>query len=194
MKHALSSALLAALLAASGLPAAPAVAAPASPAEAADDLPIHITSDTMTYDTNKNVVVFQGNVEVERENFRLWSAILTLYLKSADTPADKARSGDAAAQGSSALESGDLDHIVAEKNVRFRYNTQTGTAQKATYTVDNALLVLEGDPVIRDGENSVTGERIRYYMDENRSEVDGGPKKRVQAVFSSGGSKKGQGQ
>ena len=170
-----------------GLTAAPTVAAPADPAGAAGDLPIHITSDAMTYDTNKNTVVFQGNVEVEREDFRLWSAVLTLYLKSADQPADKTQAGN-----QPALETGDLDHIVAEKNVRFRYNTQTGTAEKATYTVDDALLVLEGNPVIRDGENSITGQRIRYYMNENRSEVDGGPQKRVQAVFSSGGSKKGQ--
>ena len=187
MKHVFLSALLANLALLSGLTAAPAAAAPADPAGAANELPIHITSDTMTYDTNKNMVVFQGNVEVEREDFRLWSAVLTLYLKSADQPADKARTDT-----QPALETGDLDHIVAEKNVRFRYNTQTGTAQKATYTVDDALLVLEGNPVIRDGENSITGERIRYYMNENRSEVDGGPKKRVQAVFSSGGAQKGQ--
>lgn len=185
MKHAFLSALLASLLALPGLPAA--AAAPDGSAAATNDLPIHITSDTMTYDTNQNVVVFTGNVEVERENFRLWSAVLTLYLKSAEQTASDAPAGDGPP-----LETGDLDHIVAEKNVRFRYNAQTGTAQKATYTVDNALLVLEGDPVIRDGENSVTGERIRYYMNENRSEVDGGPKKRVQAVFSSGGSPKGQ--
>lgn len=187
MKHLFMSALGLALCC---LTAAAAAAAPQTPAHAAGkDLPIHINSDSMTYDTDKNIVVFQGNVEVERENFRLWSAVLTLYLKKADHP-------DGKDQTNQAMETGDLDHIVAEKNVRFTYNTQNGTAQKATYTTDTGLLVLEGDPVVHDGENSVTGERIRYYMNENRSEVDGGPQKRVQAVFSSGsgsGSKSGSG-
>lgn len=168
-------------LALAALTALPAAAAPQAPPPAAGgDLPIHITSDSMTYDTDKNIVIFRGNVEVERENFRLWSAVLTLHLKKkAAQPKDKA-------QAEPALETGDLDRIVAEKNVRFTYNTQSGTARKATYTADTALLVLEGDPVVHDGENSITGERIRYYMNENRSEVDGGPQKRVQAVFSSG--------
>lgn len=171
-------------------PCSPAFAAPAAkPAQGApaNDLPIHITSDAMTYDTAKNMVIFKGNVEVVRENFKMWSAVLTLYLKEGDQKAPKASGEEGAAP---ALETGDLDHIVAEKNVRFTYNNQSGTSEKATYTVDNALLLLEGNPIVRDGENSVTGERIRYYMNENRSEVDGGPKKRVQAVFS--GSKKGK--
>lgn len=170
----------------SALTALPAGAAPQTPSQAANDLPIHITSDSMTYDTDKNIVVFRGNVEVQRENFRLWSAVLTLYLKKADQPKDKDQK--------SSLETGDLDRIVAEKDVRFAYNTQSGTARKATYTADTALLLLEGDPVVHDGENSITGERIRYFMNENRSEVDGSHQKRVQAVFSSGsGSKSGSG-
>lgn len=174
-------------LAALAAPCSPALAAPAAKASSsapANDLPIHITSDTMTYDTAKNMVVFKGNVEVVRENFNMWSAVLTLYLKEGGQQAPKEEGA------APALETGDLDHIVAEKNVRFTYNNQNGTAEKATYTVDNSLLLLEGNPVVRDGENSVTGERIRYYMNENRSEVDGGPQKRVQAVF--GGSKKGK--
>ncbi|MCH5277082.1 MAG: lipopolysaccharide transport periplasmic protein LptA [Desulfovibrionaceae bacterium] len=178
MKHVFVSALLTGLVL-SGLTTPAAQAAP----KAGKDLPIHIISDSMTYDTNANTVVFQGNVEVEREDFRLWSAVLTLYLKKADTP----KGGTQKNQAEPSPDTGDLDHIVAEKNVRFTYNTQTGTAQKATYTVDTGLLVLEGDPVVRDGESSISGERIRYYMNENRSEVDGGPQKRVQAVFSSSG-------
>lgn len=191
MKHVVLSALLPCLGLLCALSAAPVLAAPADPAGASRDVPIRITSDTMTYDTNKNTVVFQGNVEVEREHFHLWSAVLTLYLKNADRPADSPQSGNTP-QASPVLETGDLDRIVAEKNVRFRYNTQTGTARRATYTTDDALLVLEGDPVIRDGENSITGQRIRYYMNENRSEVDGGPQKRVQAIFNSGGASRGQ--
>ena len=46
------------------------------------------------------------------------------------------------------------------------------------------ILVLEGDPVLQDGENSIRGNVIRYFMNENRSVVEGSPKKRVHAVFS----------
>ena len=67
--------------------------------------------------------------------------------------------------------------------MRFRYHTQTGRADKATYTVQSGVLLLEGNPSIQDGGNSITGNIIRYYLNEKRSEVDGGPQGRVEAVF-----------
>ena len=42
----------------------------------------------------------------------------------------------------------------------------------------------KGDAQKKDGENTVTGETIKYFTEENRSEVMGGSKKRVEAVFS----------
>ena len=77
------------------------------------------------------------------------------------------------------------DRIIAEKNVRFQNGTQTGSSQKATYFASRNLLVLEGNPILHDGDNSIRGNVIRYYVNENRSVVEGGPKQRVHAVFSS---------
>ena len=45
------------------------------------------------------------------------------------------------------------------------------------------ILVLGGDPVLRDGPNEVTGDRIVVYLDEGRSVVESGGKKRVSAVL-----------
>lgn len=137
-------------------------------------LPVDITADSMVYDADKNNVVFQGKVEAVRGDFKMWSEMLTLYLKSSDKEK----------KGESGLESGDLDRIVAEKNVRFKNGTQTGTASKATYFAGRNMLVLEGSPVLHDGDNSIRGSVIRYYVDESRSVVEGSSKQRVHAVFS----------
>lgn len=160
--------------------------APAAPPSSLDGLPIKVTSDNMTYDTDKNVVVFKGSVEAQRGTFYLWASQLTLYLKPAGS---QPQAAPAEAEAGPALNPGDLDRLVAEKNVRFRYNTQTGTAEKATYTTRDGLLVMEGNPVIRDGDNSITGHTIRYFLHENRSEVVGGSTDRVQAIFSSNNQK-----
>ena len=77
-----------------------------------------------------------------------------------------------------------LDRIVAERNVRMKSENRNGTCAKATYTMDDGVLLMEGDPRLTDGENTVTGETIKYFTEENRSEVMGGSKKRVEAVFS----------
>lgn len=168
------------------------------------DEPVKVTADNMTYQTEKNVVVFSGNVEVQRGPFQLWAATVTMHLMpgkasapsktpDANADAEPAPAANTAVAGlTGGLGTGDIDRIIAEKNVKFRQNTQTGSASKATYTAKDGVLLLEGDPVLRDGDNSITGHSIRYFTAENRSEVVGGGKKRVEAVFSSKSSKKGQ--
>ncbi len=146
---------------------------------AEDDLPVDVVADQMVYEADKNTVEFQGNVEAVRGEFTMWSEILTLYLRSA-----KEGEGNASA-GVGTMENNELERIVAERNVRFKNGTQTGSSAKATYLSDKSLLILEGDPVLHDGENSVRGNIIRYYLNENRSVVESGPAQRVHAVFSS---------
>lgn len=140
--------------------------------------PVDVTADSMVYSADKNTVVFQGRVEAVRGEFRMWSDTLTLYLKSAE-------SAETEKNAAPAMEGSDLDRIVAERNVRFQNGTQTGSAQKATYFSAKSLLVLEGNPILHDGDNSIRGNVIRYFVNENRSVVEGGPKQRVHAVFSS---------
>ena len=110
----------------------------------------------------------------------MWSELLTLYLKSRNTSDSSKKNAPTAA-----MEGSDLDKIIAEKNVRFQNGTQTGSAQKATYYSDKSLLVLEGNPVLHDGDNSIKGNIIRYFVNENRSVVEGSSNQRVHAVFSS---------
>ena len=155
--------------------AAPSRAAPLPGADS--DLPVDITADSMEYDSDKNIVMFRGQVEAIRGEFKMWSDILTLILK--DKSGQEEKTAD---MGKNAA--GDIDRVIAEKNVRFRNGTQHGTAQKATFFARKNILVLEGDPVIQDGENSIRGNVIRYFINENRSVVEGSPKKRVHAVFS----------
>ena len=153
----------------------------AAPLPGADsNLPVDVTADSMEYSADKHTVVFHGNVEAVRGDFKMWSDKLTLMLKGKankdEKPAKKANSMANAA--------GDLDRVIAEKNVRFENGTQYGTADKATYLAQKNILVLEGDPVLHDGDNSIRGNVIRYFLNENRSVIEGSPKKRVHAIFS----------
>lgn len=152
----------------------------ASPLPGGDsDLPVDVTADSMEYSADNSTVVFRGKVEAVRGEFKMWSEMLTLVLKKQDDSKEKGekRSNDLA-------KSNDIDRIIAEKNVRFKNESQHGTAQKATFYSARNILVLEGDPVLQDGENSIRGNVIRYFMNENRSVVEGSPQKRVHAVFS----------
>lgn len=180
-KHLLSLTFLA-LLCASPF-SSPSWAAPqTAPPRPEKDVETRITSDQLTYIAEKQRIVFEKNVHVDRPDFRLWADRLTVLLKP---PKDGQAKTDTRKGGlPEGMAAGDVDRIIAERNVRMESQGRTGTSDKATYTIDDGVLLMEGNPRLTDGDNTVTGETIRYFTEENRSEVKGGSKKRVEAVFS----------
>ena len=163
-----------------------AAAAVAAPLPMDNDRPVDVTSDSMVYNSDKNTVVFQGSVEATRGTFKLWAETITIFLRGGAKQKAEETAALASAMGGT-----DLDRIVAENNVRFKNGAQHGSAQKATYFARPNTLVLEGNPTLHDGDNSISGNVIRYFVNENRSVVEGGSKRRVHAVFSGGDKKKG---
>lgn len=158
----------------------------AAPLWAAQDVPVKITSDTMTYTQKGDQVVFKGSVYVIRQDIELWSDTLTVFL-------EKKESSKNATQ-SVVDEQGSIKKIIAQGNVRIKADKgRTGTCGKATYEADKDLLTMEIDPILMEGANKIQGEVIKLYIKENRSEVLGG-KGRVEAIFNTKGEVKGLGQ
>jgi lipopolysaccharide export system protein LptA len=134
------------------------------------DIPTTITSDRMDYDANAQTVVFLGNVYVKRPDFELWAEKMTIYLDNSGRSG-----GDAAQSSATGMEAGNIERIVAERNVRLKSEKNTGTSDKATYYAREDKLVMEGRPVLRDAKQStITGTTIIHYVSSNRSQVIGG--------------------
>lgn len=155
-----------------------AAALPARAAEPAADLsktPTRIESDSMRYDQAAGTVVFEGKVHVERTDFKLWARQLTVHF----APQEKATGRDKAT-----ADAGKIDKIVARGEVRIEREGKVGTCDTATYLAQEGLVSMEGNPVLQDGSNTVTGKVVKLYFRDNRSEVLGGGGQRVQAVFS----------
>jgi lipopolysaccharide export system protein LptA len=140
-------------------------------------MPVQISSDRMTYDETGKVVSFVGNVVAEHGELKLWAERLSAYFSS--------KSGKQFSVDS-------VDRIVAEGNVKAKKGKTEGECQKVTYFVDKQLLTMEGDPVLRDGPNSLTGGVINFNVRENRSEVIRDKDKRVKAIFMTPAKIKGQ--
>lgn len=127
-------------------------------------VPTTITSGSMEYDANGQTVVFLGKVYVKRVDFELWADKMTVYL---DKSGKGVASGDAGG-----MEAGDIDRIVAEKNVRMKSEDKEGTCKKATYYAKQDKFVMEGSPVLRDSKQStISGGSIVHYLSTNRSQV-----------------------
>lgn len=161
----------------------------ASPAWSEKSVPVKITSDTMRYTQKADEVVFAGNVHVIRQDVNLWSETLTVYL-------DRAGKADAAGESKDpvAAQQGTIKRIIAKGNVRIKANkNRSGTCGKATYEAASEVLILEDNPILMEGQNTIQGEIIKLYIKENRSEVVGGSK-RVEAIFMTQDKQPGQAQ
>jgi len=154
-----------------GAVVAPATPTPPDPIQVGVDpsrVPVKITSDRMTYDENSKTVSFVGNVVAVHGELTLWANRLSAFLSSST---GKQFSVDG------------IERIVAEGAVRAKKGNTEGTCGRLTYFVEQQLLRMEEDPLLKDGPNSLTGEVINFHVRENRSEVVGGKGKRVQAIF-----------
>lgn len=150
-----------------------------APASGKED-PVRITSDKMVYSQTENAVVFQGNVHGTQADMAIWAHKVTAYFVKEQKPGAKAGQE----KGPGDFGGGDkIDRIVAEGDVRMVSGKNEGACAQLTYLVGEGVLRMEGNPILREGQNTVRGDVIKYYMKENRSEVLSGAQRRVEAVF-----------
>jgi lipopolysaccharide export system protein LptA len=120
--------------------------------------PVHITSQRLEAEYEKKLITFIGGVVARQEEFTLYSDRLVLFL------ADKMD---------------EIDKIVAQDNVRMDQEDRKATCREAIYYYREGRVVLQGDPVVREGDNWVKGKRIIYYIEEQKSVAEGEGAERV---------------
>lgn len=113
--------------------------------------PIDIASDTVEADQKQNKVTFKGNVVAKQEDVTLFANTLVMIYDP---------------------ETKKLKEIIASGNVKVVQLDRRATGQKATFDQDQNKVVLDGDAVVREGTNVVRGERITFYVEEERSVVE----------------------
>jgi lipopolysaccharide export system protein LptA len=120
--------------------------------------PINIDSDRLEADQKTNMITYKGNVIAKQEDVTLYANMLVIVY---DPDTKK------------------LKEIVATGNVKVVQLDRRATGQKAIFDQDKNKVVLDGDAVVREGTNVIRGERITFYIEEERSVVEPGKGGRV---------------
>lgn len=144
------------------LAAAPSPAA--SPAAGTDRArtPISVTADQLQADNKGKKAVFSGRVVSRQQDVTIYSDRLEIYYGESSEEVDK---------------------IIAIGNVRIVQTNRVGTGGHAVFENKAGKITLTINPRVVQGNDSITGTTITYYIDEERSVVDGGGKGRVEAVI-----------
>jgi lipopolysaccharide export system protein LptA len=130
------------------------------------DEPIVVHADQLEFDYQKNSVVYRGTVHVTQGDLAIDCKELTVTYD----PADDAKRAE-------------LREVVATGDVVISQGTRRATGGKAVFSQPQRTIVLMQNPVLHDGPNEVSGERLIVYLDEGRSVVESSKQKRVSATL-----------
>jgi lipopolysaccharide export system protein LptA len=122
--------------------------------------PIHITSNSMEAETKTNTVIFKGNVVAKQKDMTITSDELTAVYSDGK----------------------ELKEVLATGNVRITQQNKIAAAEKALFLNAERKIILTGNPKVWEGRDVISGDRIIYFIDENRTIVEGG-KERVKATI-----------
>ena len=124
--------------------------------------PVHINAQQLEADYQAKLITFIGDVVAKQKDFTLYADRLLLFIDE---------KGE------------DIEKIVARGNVRMVQDNRRATCHEATYYHREGTVVLRGEPVVREGDNWVSGKRIIYYIDEQKSVAEGEGEDRVKVTI-----------
>ena len=146
--------------------------------------PIVINSNTLEADNKKKTVTFTGDVDAQMDNFAVYCHKIVVYYEEAPEKNEKMGPGETGTKIDKIVATGDVKIVRAEGGV--------ATGKKAVYYQSDEKLVLTGNPVVKEKNNFVEGDRITLFLKEDRSVVESLQDKKVRAVIFPG-QEKGQG-
>ncbi len=124
--------------------------------------PIYITADWMEADQTKNSIMYKGRVVTVQNAMTMRSDLLTAYYDP---------------------ETKQMQQIIAEGKVNATQGDRVATGEKAVFNDKTKTVTLTGNPVMRQGNNQVSGVKVIYFTEQDRSIVEGDKNTRVMATI-----------
>jgi len=126
------------------------------------NLPITIKSNEMTADNKGKTAIFTGKVVAKQGDVTIYSDRLTIYYGEMKNEVDK---------------------IEADGNVRIIQENRIGTASHGVYERALGRITLTVNPKLMQGTDTVVGNIITYFIDDDRSEVTSVPGRPVEVLI-----------
>src|SRR3989442_14357058 len=124
--------------------------------------PIYITSDWMEVDQKNNTITYKGRVVTVQADMTMRSETLTAYYEP---------------------EMKQMKQIIAEGKVNATQGNRVATGEKAVFDDKAKTVTLTGSPVMRQGNSQVSGVKVIYFVEQDKSIVEGDDKNRVRATI-----------
>jgi lipopolysaccharide export system protein LptA len=118
--------------------------------------PVTVTSETLTADNQAHTALFEKNVVAKTTDMTMSADSMLVYYSDPG---------------------GEITKMESKGNVKILRDDKVMTSQVATYYADPPeRIVFTGNPRAFDGQNVVSGTKITYFIDGDRSIVEGSSK------------------
>jgi len=129
---------------------------------------VEIVSDSFTVSQDKGSAEFLGNVVVGQGALRLSAGKIVVEYDP-----------------DNGQENGKIDHLIATDNVTLVSGSEAAEADKATYSIADANILLEGNVILTQGKNAISGQKVIIDLNDGSARVEG----RVKTIFNTGAKK-----
>jgi lipopolysaccharide export system protein LptA len=137
---------------------------------------IQIKADNLVAYNEASYAEFTGNVSAAQGTILITSDKLKIYYTKALENKGKKDTGEES-----------IKKVVVSGNVVIRSENRTAHTSMAEYTPASKVIVLSGaGSKVTSGNSFVSGEKITFYVNEDRVIVERGKEKQVEAIFYSG--------
>jgi lipopolysaccharide transport protein LptA len=126
---------------------------------------LEINADTFELDSKRNILITSGNVDAVQGDIRL-KGPYGLYNQASQridfTRGVEVQRGDLRLTADQATADGLAQRIVLKGKVRFFYQDISGQSDNGSYDIAEKTLVFWGDPVVKQGNDQLTGDKILF--------------------------------
>lgn len=124
--------------------------------------PIKIKSDQLVTDNNLKMATFTGNVAARQGDITIYSEKMVINYSD---------------------EQGSISTAEVFGNVRIIQGERRAQADHGIYDAQKAMITLDGNPKVFQNGDTISGKTIKYYLDQDKSEVTSDAGSRVEAVI-----------
>lgn len=111
---------------------------------------IVITSESLTINKKENQALFSGRVIAKKDDITIYADSMLVYYDGTGSKVEK---------------------IEATGNIKVLKGSRTILSEKAVYIAEEDSITFTGEPVAMDDKNMIKGDKIIYYISEDRSVV-----------------------
>jgi lipopolysaccharide transport protein LptA len=119
-------------------------------------------------DYEKNMAVFHDDVVVDDPQMKMTAKEMTVFFE----PNSKS-----------------IDKVIAKGQVRFKKEDKTAMAENAVYTAKDGKVILTGKPMVKKGQDVMSGDKITFFRNDQRMLIE--PRAKLIFYSSEGKGKKG---